>query len=421
MADVCVLGLGYIGLPTALLMASSGFQVHGMDIDQQRVEQLSRGNIVPTEPGVASLVSEVVTEGLLSFDNQIVEAEAYIIAVPTPLSLDNTPDLEAVVLAGRSVVPFLRKGSLVVLESTVPVGTTEQILVPVLNQGELQAGEDFAVAFCPERAMPGNLLHELRNNPRVIGGLTSQSADQAAALYSHFVTGAIYKTDLRTAEMVKLMENTYRDVNIALANEMALLADAEEVNIWEARQLANLHPRVNIHKPGPGVGGHCLPVDPYFLQYTDPDNAPLISVARAVNDQMPAFVADKVKNLLRDGSRKVAVLGVTYKSGTDDARNSPAAPLKEHLTKHELEVVLTDPVVQQFRGPVERFEEAIGDADLLVFLVDHEQYRRLDPRHVAQMTKARIVIDTRNFLDCERWQQAGFAVYSLGAGRSRQQ
>ena len=415
-ADVCVLGLGYIGLPTALLMASSGFRVHGMDISQQRIEELTKDEIVHTEPGVAPLVEAVLTEGLLSFGSDLVEAETYVISVNTPLTSDKSADLRAVIRAGESLLPWLRKDVLIVLESTVPVGTTEELLVPILNRGALQAGKDFDVAFCPERAMPGNLLDELRCNPRIIGGLTARSVNHAVELYSHFTTGEIHRTDLKTAEMVKLMENTYRDVNIALANEMARLAEAQGVSIWEARRLANLHPRVSIHTPGPGVGGHCLPVDPYFLRGADLDDGALMLTARVVNREMPGYVAARAIELLPAAAHKVAVLGATYKSGTDDTRNSPAIALIERLREQGLDVAVSDPVTKVFCVPLQGFEEAVDGADLLIFVVDHEQYRRLDPRKVAEMTPARMVMDTRNFLDHRRWQEAGFSVYVLGAG-----
>ncbi len=416
MNDVCVVGIGRIGLPIALLLSSNGLRVHGVDIDQRRIDRLADSSQSDPEPGITALLHEVLSKGLFSFSSEVLQADAYVIAVPTPLSSEGAPDLSAVVQAAESIVPALDRGNLVVVQSTVPVGTTRDVVVPILNQAGLSAGEDFDVAYCPERALPGDLLGEICNSTRVVGGLTSEASDRAAELYGRFATGQIHKTTLEVAEMVKLAENTYRDVNIALANELARLAERHRINVWEVRELANLHPRVALHYPGAGVGGHCIPVDPYFLHYSDPDNATLISAARTVNDAMPGYVAGLIRDLVGDQDTTVALLGATYKEATNDTRNSPATAVLRHLAQAGFEVTVTDPVAEQFETPILPFKDAIASADLLAFLVGHGEYRRLDARSVAQQTSARMVIDVCNCLDHQLWREAGFQVYLLGAG-----
>ena len=326
---VCVIGLGYIGLPTATVLADSGHLVVGVDTNKETVDTVNRGMIHIAEPHLREKVAAAVRDGRLRASEVPEEAVAFIIAVPTPLAADRKADLSYVKSAAAEIVPCLRKGNLVILESTVPPRTTVDVLLPILGESGLVPGEDLLVAFCPERVLPGKILEELVNNNRVIGGINGKSAMAAAALYSTFVKGELLQTDATTAEMTKLMENTYRDVNIALANEFAMVAEHAGVNVWEAIRFANQHPRVNILQPGPGVGGHCIAVDPWFIVEKAAGKAHLIQTARSVNGGMPRYVVEKIRQLIQGiAAPKIALLGLTYKANVDDCRESPALVIK---------------------------------------------------------------------------------------------
>jgi len=291
---ICVIGLGYIGLPTASMFAASGIKVIGVDVNQEIIRTLSVGGLHIHEPGLKTIVDQAFSSGNMSVSLQPEEADAFIIAVPTPFYDNKKADMRFVTAATESILPYLRKGNLVILESTSPPQTTNELVKPILEKTGLSAGTDFLLCYSPERVLPGQILKELVENTRVIGGIKSQSAEAGRDLYRIFVKGEIILTDTTTAEMVKLMENTYRDVNIAIANEFSRLADCFGVNVWEAIEIANLHPRVKILNPGPGVGGHCISVDPWFFVETAPDLAQLIAMARRVNDSQPEFVVSLV-------------------------------------------------------------------------------------------------------------------------------
>ncbi len=422
---ICVLGLGYIGLPTASTFATSGIKVIGVDINPQIVAGLQNGHLHIHEPGLRTLVQAALRSGNLVIHNQPEPVDAFIIAVPTPFKEQKKADLSFVESAAQSILPHLRKGNLVVLESTSPPRTTVDLVAPILERGGLKAGEDFLLAYSPERVLPGQILRELIENTRVIGGVNYASADAGRDLYATFVRGEIILTDATTAEMVKLMENTSRDVNIALANEFSQLAEKYGVDVWEAIQLANRHPRVKILNPGPGVGGHCISVDPWFLVEAAPKITPLIRMAREVNDAQPRHVVDLcLKKMGKLKGKIIAALGLAYKPDVDDLRESPALMVGELLHNSGAIVHAFEPYKLDFSHPDLIMEktiwETIAQSELLLLLVAHTEFRNLVPAEVAQLTSARLVIDTVGVWEKEKWEAAGFQYFRLGDGKSKQ-
>ena len=412
---ICVIGLGYIGLPTACMFADHGNQVIGVDKKTAVVEALNRGEILIEENGLPELVKKVVSEGHLTGKEEVEEADVFIISVPTPITEDKKSDMAYVEAATRSVVPCLRKGNLVILESTSPVGTVDTLMLPILEQTGLKAGVDFFLSHSPERVIPGQSLNELVNNNRIAGGLTPECAKKIADLYKCFVKGEIYETDARTAELCKLSENTFRDINIAFANELAKICENLNINVWEVIRLCNKHPRVNIHQPGPGVGGHCIAVDPWFIVEKEPSLANMIHLARTTNDGMPTFVADRIASIL-DGiaDPKVTILGVTYKPDVDDMRESPILHLEEILRSRGVNVTAYDPFVIGKPGITNDLDEAAKDSDLLLLGVHHHQFKELDFEALGKLMRHRNFFDTRNFADSARAEAAGFACHLLG-------
>lgn len=418
--SICVLGLGYIGLPTASTFATSGVKVIGVDVNPEIVKKLQNGQLHIHEPGLRTLVQAALRSQNLIISQQATEADAFIIAVPTPFYGDKKADLSYVTAAAAAIVPHLKRGNLVVLESTSPPRTTIDILVPILERSGLQAGSDFYVAYSPERVLPGQILRELIENARVIGGIDEISAEAGKDLYSIFVKGEIITTTATTAEMVKLMENTYRDINIAIANEFSRLADRFGVDVWEAIKIANLHPRVNILNPGPGVGGHCISVDPWFFVEAAPDITPLIHTARLVNDSQPDFVIRNLHQILGDlKNKKIAALGLAYKPDVDDLRESPAIEVVKKLALSGAIVSAYEPYKTSFLLDNIRIEsnleDTIKDADLLLLLVAHRQLKELEPALIALQTGARTLLDTVGGWDSARWNSAGFECHRLGA------
>lgn len=416
---ICILGLGYIGLPTASAFATHAVRVVGVDVNLQVIETLRAGKIHIHEPGLGEIVRQAIESGNLTVSTSPEPADAFLIAVPTPFYDDKRADMRAVASAAESIVPHLRPGNLVVLESTSPPRTTVDLLVPILEKSGLKAGADFFVAYSPERVLPGQILRELIENARVIGGITPQSAQAGRDLYATFVKGEIIQTDATTAEMVKLMENTYRDVNIAIANEFARLADRFGVDVWEAISLANRHPRVKILNPGPGVGGHCISVDPWFFVESAPDLARLIRQAREVNDSQPHFVVDLVREALGSLSgKKIAALGLAYKPDVDDLRESPAAEIVHLLQKEGALVKAFEPFkpAAGLAGieAVPTLEAALADADLTLLLVNHSEFRSLTPAHLASLTPCRLLVDTVGGWSGPDWSRAGFDLRKLG-------
>lgn len=422
---ICILGMGYIGLPTACMFATHGVKVVGVDVNTHIIETLKHGELHIYEPGLGALAKQAVEMGNVRVSTVPEPADAFIIAVPTPFYDDKRADLSFVLSAAESIVPHLREGNLVVLESTSPPRTTVDKLIPVLERSGLKAGADFHVAYSPERVLPGQILRELVSNARVIGGIDRVSAEAGRDLYAHFVEGEIVLTDATTAEMVKLMENTYRDVNIAIANEFARLADRFGVDVWEAIQIANRHPRVKILNPGPGVGGHCISVDPWFLVEAAPDLTPLIYTSRQVNDAQPHFVLALVRRALGEDlhGKRIAALGMSFKPDVDDLRESPAVETAHLLQKAGAVVKAFEPNKPDADLPgltlVSSLEEAVKDADALVLLVGHTPFKALDPQQIAKLTPARTLIDTVNGWNTPIWKNAGFRMFTLGVGKER--
>lgn len=429
---ICVIGLGYIGLPTATTFAKHGINVLGVDINPNIIQTLSEGKLHIHEPGLDESLSAAIQSGKFKASTKVEEADAFIIAVPTPFKENEVgtykdtqyklADMRAVTSATESIVPLLKKGNLVILESTSPPQTTIKLVADILQKSGLTAGEDFYLCYSPERVLPGQIMKELIDNARVIGGVTKASAQAGADLYSIFVKGQIIQTDATTAEMVKLMENTHRDVNIAIANEFSRLADKFGVDIWEAISLANLHPRIKILSPGPGVGGHCISVDPWFFVEAAPELTPLIYHSRQVNDAQPSFVVEKVKSAIGDlKNKKIAALGLAYKPDVDDLRESPANEVVHLLQSEGANVLAWEPFKPDAKlegiNMANSFENAIQDADLILLLVKHTEFTKLNPKEVAKKTKAKIILDTVNAWKVNEWQNAGFEVFRLGVGK----
>jgi len=427
---ICILGLGYIGLPTASLFARHGLKVVGVDTNLRIIETLRSGNLHIHEPGLQAVFKSALESGKLTVSSQPEESDAFYIAVPTPFHEDvygeydgrkyKLADMSAVTSATEAILPYLRKGNLVVLESTSPPRTTVNLVAPILERSGLKAGSDFFLCYSPERVLPGQILRELIENARIVGGISPESAAAGRDLYTRFVKGEILETDATTAEMVKLMENTTRDVNIAIANEFSRLAEKFGVDVWEAINLANRHPRINILNPGPGVGGHCISVDPWFLVEAAPELTPLIYQARQVNDAQPHFVLEKVRQALGSlKEKKIAAFGLTYKPDVDDLRESPATEVVHLLQQGGAQVKVWEP----FKPDAEMqgidmactLDEAILEADALLLLVRHTEFLDLNPQELTGKTSARIAIDMVNGWDAKKWQKAGFQFARLGA------
>jgi len=406
MRKICVVGMGYIGLPTASILATHGFDVTGVEVNKSIIEEIGKGKTDINEPGLSIIVKAAVRSHCLKCQAEATEADVFIICVPTPFNQDKTADLSYVVKAGKTVMPMIRRGNLIILESTVPPGTTRTVLQPILETSGLKAGCDFHLAHCPERVLPGNLLNELIQNDRIIGGIDEASAQMAKEIYETFVEGNIYITDETSAEFVKLMENTYRAVNIALANEFALIAEGQGINILTAIRLANKHPRVKIPLPGAGVGGHCIPIDPWFIVEKSPQLSKLISTAMKINEDMPEHVVSLVKDAFLGADKeikgsKIVILGVAYKGDVNDARETPATPIIKSLMDLGAEIVVYDPVVTHFSMNIERdFNRAVENSDALVIVTDHSEFKKLDFTAVrAQMNNSPILVDGRNLVE----------------------
>lgn len=428
-SSVAIFGLGHMGLPTAALLAKSGLKVLGVDINKNTVEMVNSGRSPIMEPGLDEMVKKTVQEGLLSATCDTHEAvrksQIIMIIVPTPVDENKKSDLTAVTSASESISKSLKKDDLVIVESTVPPGTCENLVIPLLEKSGLVAGRDFKVAYTPERALPNNTLYEMTHNARVIGGVDFESTKMAASLYERVTEGEIIMVqNLVTAEMVKLMENTYRDANIALANEMALVCDALGVDAIEAIRAANHHPRVNIHTPGPGVGGHCLSIDPYFIVETAREKGvetPLIRTSRDINEGMPGEVAKIIEKSLKEAGKtiedsEIGILGVAYKGNVADARETPAKPLIEDLISNGATVLVNDPyvspeIIESWGAGVVDLERVLS-CDCVVLVTDHDLYSKIEPSMIIKG----LLVCTRPVLDRETFMRAG--VIFKGVGRS---
>ena len=389
------MGLGYIGLPTASLLGTKGYDVIGVDISPEIVDTINAGHIHIVEPGLDILLKSAVNSGNLKASLEPEASHVFIIAVPTPFKGEHhEPDMRYVEQSVQAIIPYLEKGNLVILESTSPVGTCDEIIAPLLEDARFTVGEDVFVAHCPERVLPGRILIELVENDRIVGGVDAVSTEKAASFYAGFVSGDVIQTDAKTAELSKLCENSFRDVNIAFANELSMICDENGIDVWELIELANRHPRVNILQPGPGVGGHCLAVDPWFIVDRSPETARLIRTAREVNDSKPKWVLNKIIRAAEKLKAPViGCLGITYKPDVDDLRESPALEIVRKLKEKKVgEILVSDATLrscEEFK--LHPMEEVIEKADIVVLLVNHSQYSDL----TANMLKEKIVIDTR--------------------------
>lgn len=395
-----VVGLGYIGLPTSIMFAKNDVDVLGVDINPKTIESLQKGKINIEEPGLQEVYEEVFNNGNLKVSTTPEAADAFIISVPTPNN-DNeykSCDVSIVESAVKSILPVLEKGNTIIVESTIAPKTMDDYVKPLVEEQGYNIGEDIYLVHCPERVLPGKILEELVYNNRIIGGVTPSCIEAGKRVYSTFVKGEMIETDARTAEMSKLMENTYRDLNIALANELAKICNDLSINALDVIEMANKHPRVNIHQPGPGVGGHCLAVDPYFIIAKDPENSPLIQTGRRINNSMPEYVVEKAIEALKilDG-KKVTVFGLTYKGDVDDIRESPAFDIYQLLLKEpDIEVAAYDPHVEL--NFVEKdMNKALDGSSLVLILSDHSEFKTLKDSDFKSM-KNKVLIDAKNIV-----------------------
>ena len=388
---ICVIGLGYIGLPTSAALAARGFSIHGVEVNASVVDTINAGDTHIVEPELDLLVRAAVEAGRLKAHLEPAEADVFMICVPTPIREDNTANLDYVWSASRQIAPFVKEGNIVLLESTSPPRTTERVAEIVAEASGLAPGS-FHVAHAPERVLPGRILREVVENDRIVGGVDDASTEAAAEFYSKFVSGRILQTTARTAEMAKLVENSFRDVNIAFANELSVLCEELEIDVWELIGLANRHPRVEILSPGPGVGGHCLAVDPWFIVELAPKTSNLIRTAREVNESKPHWVVERVRRKAeRFKNPKIACLGLAYKPDVDDLRESPAVEIAEQLHAAGIgEVWAVEPFIEKHDSlPLREMQSGVEDADIVLLLVGHRQFKRMP----HQWLREKVVFD----------------------------
>lgn len=392
---VVMIGLGYIGLPTAALIANNNIHVHGVDINPHVVETINAGKIHIVEPSLDQAVATAVSKGLLKASTTPIEANTYLIVVPTPFKAKNEPDISFVEAATKAIIPLLKENDLYIIESTSPIGTTEKMMRYIFTERpELQ--DKLHIAYCPERVLPGNVMHELVHNDRVIGGVNKTATQKAIAFYKQFVKGELHPTNARTSEMCKLTENSSRDVQIAFANEISLICDKADINVWELIRLANKHPRVNILQPGCGVGGHCIAVDPYFIVADYPMESQIIAKAREINNYKSFWCAEKVKTAklefqLKHGRKaSVAIMGLAFKPNIDDLRESPAKYIAQRILQdsHNDECYIVEPNIQEHKVfNLTPTQKAIDNSDIIVYLVAHNEFKNI------QTSKDKIVLD----------------------------
>lgn len=401
---ICVIGQGYIGLPTAILFAKNGCEVVGVDINNDIIDSLNN-NIVPVEEeGLQEVFESVIKSGHYTASTTPEEADVYIVTVPTLYKKENYEcDLGYVINACQSIVPYLNKGNTVIIESTIAPLSTDNVVKPIFEKNGYTIGEDLYLVHCPERVLPGHIIDELVNNNRIIGGVTPACTKKAVEIYGIFVKGEMLETEAKTAELSKCMENTFRDVNIALANELVKICSKINVDALDVIQMANKHPRVNIHSPGPGVGGHCLAIDPYFIYAQAPDEAKIIKLARDTNNSMPQFVVDTTKKILsketNDNDHKIAILGVSYKGNIDDDRESPAYSVI-NLLKNEYEIAIHDPHVN--KDTFQSLEDTLKDASIALILTDHNEFKEPDYDLLVKKMKYPIIFDTKNIINAKK-------------------
>ena len=383
MKKICVIGLGYIGLPTAALLANKGYDVHGVDVVQSTVDTINRGEIHIVEPELDTFVQAAVKSEKLKATLVPVEADVFIIAVPTPFHEGFVPNIDYVVSATKAIASYVKEGNIIILESTSPVGTTDKV-EEVLKEEGIDTSK-LHIAHCPERVLPGQIMRELVENDRIVGGTTKEATEKTVAFYKTFVDGEVLSTDAKTAEMAKLTENSFRDTNIAFANELSILCDKFGIDVWELISLTNRHPRVNVLQPGAGVGGHCIAVDPWFIVHAGGDDAKIIRTAREINTYKTEWVIEKIKNeaLLFENKygrkAKIACMGLAFKPNIDDLRESPALFITRRLIAEKLDILAVEPNIESFSEfDIVDYKEAIAQADIVTFLVGHKEFLGLD-------------------------------------------
>lgn len=393
--EVIMIGLGYIGLPTAALIAKNKTNVHGVDINPKVVETINEGKIHIVEPELDTIVAEAVKEGYLKAGTTPVEGNAYLIVVPTPFKGKNEPDISFVESGTRAILPLLKEGDLYIIESTSPIGTTEKMMNLIYSERP-ELKDKIYIAYCPERVLPGNVMYELVHNDRVIGGVNPESTEKAVAFYKQYVEGELHKTNARTAEMCKLVENSSRDVQIAFANELSLICDKADINVWELIELANKHPRVNILQPGCGVGGHCIAVDPYFIVSDYPMETQIIGKAREINNYKSFWCAEKVQTAklefqLKHGRKpSIALMGLAFKPNIDDLRESPAKYIVQKVLQNanNENYFVVEPNIESHNiFKLTTYQEALEQADIIVFLVAHDEFKTLN------IPESKVVLD----------------------------
>jgi len=429
-ATIGIIGLGYVGLPMASLFADRGYQVKGADINETIVKTIMSGQTPINETGLKKIIQNTVKSGKLTattnVDSAVQESDIIVIVVQTPINDDNKPNLKAFKSACKTVANNISKGKLIVIESTIPPGTMKNIVEPIIYQKtKMTAGTDYFLAYSPERAIPTQTLKEIQTNSRVIGGINNESSTLASTLYSTITTGELMPADLGTAEMVKIIENTYRDVNIALSNEIAMFCEKLDIDAVKAIKIANKHPRVNLHLPGPGVGGHCIPKDPYFLLSKAEElgiNLKIISSARKINENMPNHLLNLIETSLKKVDKdiktsKVSILGVAYKGNTDDIRGTPSEKVIKTLMKMDVDFISHDPFVSNdFGGKFSNdLEEVIEDSDCIVIMTDHDAYKEMNLKtFTTMMKKPSVIIDGRRILDPKAVEKAGAMYTGIG-------
>lgn len=401
---ICIIGQGYIGLPTAALFARNHCEVVGVDVNEKIIENLNNGIVHIEEPGISDIIRQSLKNNVYKASLKPEKADAFIITVPTPYIAENySCDLSYVINACESIIPYLEKENTVIIESTIAPMSTDEVIKPIFEKAGFTIGKDLFIAHCPERVLPGKIIEELIHNDRIIGGITPECSVKASEVYGQFVEGELLLTEAKTAELSKCMENTFRDVNIALANELAKICAEIGVNSLDVIKLSNKHPRVNLHSPGPGVGGHCLAIDPYFIYAKAPDTAKIIKLARDTNNSMPEFVCKNVEKIIEKG--KIAVLGVSYKGNTGDDRESPAYEIISKL-ENNYTIAIHDPHIDN--PDFVEFKSAVEDADLILILCDHDEFKNMD---YTQINRNTIIFDTKNIIDNAPEE---FKIYNYG-------
>lgn len=393
---ICIVGQGYIGLPTAALFTRSDCEVVGVDVNEEIINNLNKGKIHIEEPGIAEIIKNAIDNKKYHASLTPEKADAFIITVPTPYIADNySCDLSYVIEACNEILPFIEKGNTVIVESTIAPMSTDDVIKPIFEKAGYTIGKDLYLAHCPERVLPGKIIEELIHNDRIIGGITAECSKKASEVYGQFVEGELMLTEAKTAELSKCMENTYRDVNIALANELAKICAEIGVNALDVIKMANKHPRVNLHSPGPGVGGHCLAIDPYFIYAKAPETAKIIKLARDTNNSMPQFVYENVCKIIPEG--KISIFGVSYKGNTGDDRESPAYEIIALLENKGYEIAIYEPHIE--RDNFVDFNEAIEGSNLILILADHNEFKEMDYESIKDKMKTPIIFDTKNILE----------------------